>query len=234
MLDIILLKKGIEIIGLTVSNEQLDLMDQYAIALIEKNKVMNLTRVTEPFNILTEHFLDSILALKPILPKNGQKILDIGTGAGFPGVPLAIMCPNVKVTMIDSTGKKINFVKETCEKLGIKNVEFVIGRAEELAHTQLRESFHLVYARAVSNMKILGEISIPFARLGGYFIALKSINYKEELNDSKNVIKAVAGNIEKVFEETVPLSNTPRSLILVKKVSKTQQKYPRSYGVIKK
>lgn len=234
MIDKKLLQKGIESIGLYVSKEQLNLMDQYAVFLIEKNKVMNLTRVTEPYSILTEHFLDSILALKPILPKCGQKILDIGTGAGFPGVPIAIMCPNCKVTMMDSTGKKINFVKETCEKLNIENVEFVIGRAEEEARSYLRESFDLVYARAVSNMKILSELSVPFVKIGGFFVALKSINYKDELNDAKDIILNLGGEVEHVCLENVPLSDTPRSLILIKKINKTQIKYPRSYGVIKK
>lgn len=234
MIDKKLLQKGIETIGLQVSEEQLNLMDQYADFLIKKNKVMNLTRVIEPFSILTEHFLDSILALKPILPKCGQRILDIGTGAGFPGVPIALVCPDCKITMMDSTGKKINFVKETCEQLGINNVDFVIGRAEEEAHGSLRENFDFVFARAVSNMKILSELSVPFVKLGGFFVALKSINYKDELNDAKDIILNLGGEVEQVCLENVPLSDTPRSLILIKKINKTQRKYPRTYGVIKK
>ena len=237
MIDINLLKSGIEELGLKVSNKQLSLMDLYAEALIEKNKVMNLTRVTDPTAMVSDLFIDS---LTPLLIRKKEKdfntILDIGTGGGFPGVPLAIMCPESKVVMLDSTRKKINFVAETCEKLSLSNVDFIVGRGEREAHNNIyRESFNCVCARAVSDMKVLSEIAIPFVKPGGLFIALKSANVKDEIQKAENTIKNMGGALEEIKEITVPISNIPRILVIVKKISKTYKKYPREYGeIIKK
>ena len=236
MIDLYLLKQGIEELGLSASESQIELMDQYAEALIEKNKVMNLTRITEPEKILTDHFLDSLTTLLADTPKDGDLFLDIGTGAGFPGVPIAIMNPNSKIVMLDSTAKKINFVKETCQNLSISNVDFLTGRGEILAHNRdFREKFECVAARAVSDLKILSEIALPFVKLGGVFIALKSINIKDEVQRSQNTIKNLGGVIEEIKTLKVPVSNTEKALIIIKKISKTQKKYPREYGeIIKK
>ncbi len=235
MINTNLLKQGIEDLGLVALNDQLNLMDKYAEALVEKNKVMNLTRITEPNKILTDHFLDSLTTLLAFNPKEGDVFLDIGTGAGFPGVPIAIMNPKSKVVMLDSTAKKINFVKETCENLSINNVSFLTGRGEVLAHNRdYREKFNCVCARAVSDMKILSEIALPFVQLGGVFIALKSINIKDEIQKAQNTIKNIGGVISEIKAITVPISNTQKSLIIIKKISKTQKKYPRDYGEIVK
>ncbi len=233
MLDLDLLKKGIKSLSLNPTDKQLKLMDLYAEALVEKNKVMNLTRVTEPTKIVTDHFLDSLTTLLAYTPKEGDMILDIGTGAGFPGVPLAIMCPDCKIVMLDSTSKKINFVKETCEKLSVSNVDFILGRGEDIAHKiKYREQFNCVCARAVSEMKILSEIAIPFVKISGVFIALKSLNVKEEVQKAQNTIKNMGAMLQEIKEITIPISNTPRSLVIVKKTSKTQKKYPREYREI--
>ena len=233
MIDLNLLKQGIEELGFNTTEKQLKLMDLYAEALIKKNKVMNLTRITEPEKILTDHFLDSLTTLLAYSPKTKDQILDIGTGAGFPGVPIAIMNPNSKVVMLDSTAKKINFVKETCENLSVANVDFLTGRGEILAHNKkYRENFDCVVGRAVSDLKILSEISLPFVRPGGMFIALKSINIKEEVQKAQNTIKNLGGITEEVKTIKVPISNTEKSLIIIKKISKTQKKYPREYGEI--
>ena len=233
MINTNLLKQGIEDLGLVALNDQLNLMDKYAEALVEKNKVMNLTRITEPNKILTDHFLDSLTTLLAYTPKEGDIFLDIGTGAGFPGVPLAIMNPNTKVVMLDSTAKKINFVKETCESLSVNNVTFLTGRGEVLAHNmEYREKFDCVCARAVSDMKILSEIALPYVKLGGVFIALKSINIKDEIQRAQNTIKNLGGVISEIKTVCVPISNTQISLIIIKKISKTKKKFPRNYGEI--
>lgn len=235
MIDKNLLGQGIEELGLKATEEQLNLMDLYAQNLVETNKYLNLTRVTDPEKIVTDHFLDSVAVLTVFSPKKGHKILDIGTGAGFPGVPLAIMNPDCKVTMMDSTGKKINFVKETCKKLNITNVTFITGRAEEEAHkNHIRESFDLAVARAVSNMKILSEIAIPFVLLGGTFVALKSSDCQDETQKAVNTIKNMGGKIIKIHKKIIPVSNIERSLVYIEKISKTQKKYPRPYGEIVK
>lgn len=234
MIDINLLKKGTEKFNLSITGRQAEILDRYAEELTETNKFMNLTRVTDPEKILTDHFLDSFSALTVYSPQKGDRVLDIGTGAGFPGVPIAVLRPDIHVTMLDSTGKKINFVRDTCQKLGIKNVSFVIGRAEEEAHGKMRETFSRVYARAVSQMKILEEIALPFVRMGGYFIALKAQDCKEECDRAVNTAKNLGGIIKESHKIIIPFSETHRCLIVTEKISKTQKKYPRPYGDIAK
>ena len=236
MIDKVILRQGIETLGLSVSDKQLDLMDAYAESMIEKNKVMNLTRITEPMKMLTDHFLDSLTALSVYTPKSGDNLLDIGTGAGFPGAPIAIMCPDVNVTMLDSTGKKIAFIEDTCEDLGIDNVSFIVGRAEEEAHNnKRRENYDVVVARAVSDMKVLSEIGLGFVKLGGTFLALKSNSVKDEIRNAYGTIQNMGGKVVKEADVTIPISLVGRTIVEIEKVKRTQGKFPRSYQeIIKK
>jgi len=205
-----------------ISETKLLLFNNYYIDLIEKNKVMNLTAITEKKQVYLKHFIDSLLPLKNI--KKGSKILDIGTGAGFPGLPLKIAEDSLEIVLLDSLNKRIEFLKEEILKLGLNNITAVHSRAEDYAKVS-RETFDYVVSRAVAKLNTLLEYCLPFIKIGGTFIAYKSINALEEIKECKSALNILGGKIERV--EEIDLEGNLRTLIYIKKIKETPKKYPR-------
>jgi len=220
-------KKLVKEIGIDLSEQQLNQFNKYYDLLIEWNKKMNLTTITKEEEVYIKHFYDS-LCFSKISLLSSETILDVGSGAGFPSIPLLIAFPNLKVTIIDAQQKRITFLQSLMDTLGLK-AKLIHGRAEEFT---FKNHFDIVTARAVSNMQILTELCLPFVRLEGYFIALKGPNYKSELEDSNHAIELLGGVVEKVV--TFKFDDQFRSLIKIKKVQKTNNSYPRKYSQIKK
>lgn len=208
--------------NIDISEKERLLFNNYYNDLIEKNKVMNLTAITEESEVWTKHFLDSVLPLKNI--KDNSKLLDVGSGAGFPGIPLKIMNDTLNITLLDSLNKRVNFLNEEIEKLGLTKIKAVHGRAEDYVNVS-RETFDYVVSRAVARLNTLLEYCLPYVKLGGYFIAYKSMDADEEINESKNALNILGGKVEKV--DKINLEGNERSLIYIKKVKNTPNKYPR-------
>ena len=225
-----LLHSGLTQMGL--STEGIPSLIRYADLLVEKNKVMNLTAITEPGDIATLHFLDSV-AMLTLADLKGKKMADIGTGAGFPGMPLRIVEPSIRLTLLDSLNKRIDFLKEVCDDLGLSDVECIHGRAEEFTVGH-RESYDIVTSRAVANLQMLSELCLPLVKVGGYFLSMKSVDSEQEVNDAKNAIKTLGGRIEKVVDYTIPGTEVQHRLIFIKKMQETPKKYPRAFAKIKK
>ena len=208
--------------NIDINEKERLLFNNYYNDLIEKNKVMNLTAITEKNEVYTKHFLDSVLSLKNI--KDNSKLLDVGSGAGFPGIPLKILNNTLDITLLDSLNKRVNFLNEEIEKLGLSNIKAVHGRAEDYINVS-RETFDYVVSRAVARLNTLLEYCLPYVKLGGYFIAYKSMDTDEEINESKNALNILGGKIEKV--DKINLEGNERTLIYIKKVKNTPNKYPR-------
>ena len=202
--------------------------------LVEKNKVMNLTSITDEKDVILKHFADSIALILavPDLKEKKYKTLDLGTGAGFPGIPLAIAYPEMELTLADSLNKRILFIKEETEKLGLKNVNAVHSRAEDLAKDQsYREGFDLCVSRAVANLSTLSEYCIPFIHINGFFIPYKSGNVEDEILQSSRALKILKGKMEKIIHYSLPEGAGERTLLLIKKEDTTPKKYPRKAGL---
>lgn len=196
----------------------------YADFLVDKNQVMNLTAITDPHGIAEKHFLDSVLPLGLFDVPDGASLVDVGTGAGFPGVPMAIMRPDIRLTLLDSLNKRINFLKELTGLLELP-AECIHIRAEDAGRGSLRESFDIATARAVSRLPILCEYCLPLVKTGGAFLAMKG-DCQEELEEAKNAISVLGGKVERMEEYALP-SGDKRTLVVIRKVKKTPEKYPR-------
>lgn len=225
---------------LELSDKQLVQFERYYEMLIETNKVMNLTAITEREDVITKHFIDSIaLAGYYDLTKKGLKVIDVGTGAGFPGIPLKIAFPNLNITLFDSLNKRVKFLNSVIEELGLSNeqgeIVAVHGRAEEGGQNKsMREQYDLVVSRAVANMAVLSEYALPFVKENGYFIPYKTDKISEELDLGKNAIKILGGKVEGVETLNLPDSDIGRSFVLIKKIKKTPKAYPRKAGTASK
>lgn len=223
-------KEYLEENNINISYTQLDLLKKYAEFLIEYNKTTNLTAIKTLEDIYLKHFLDSVLLLKHIKLTN-EKVLDIGTGPGFPGVPLKILCPEIELTLLDSNGKKTKFLNELKQILNLE-YDVINDRAEEYVKTN-RESFDLVVSRAVASMSVLSEISLPFVKVDGRFIAYKG-NVEEELEKGKNAIEILSKGKIDIIKEKLPVENSERTFIIVTKKDNTDSAYPREYSKITK
>lgn len=219
---------------LSLSEKQKRQFYDYFKLLVERNSVMNLTGITDFYEVMDKHFLDSISMCKAIaLNENSDyHLIDVGTGAGFPGVPLKIMFPNLKVTLLDSLLKRINFLDEVVTKLELENVELIHGRAEDYGKLDVyRETFDISTSRAVANLSSLSEICLPFVKKDGVFISYKSEKLEDELESSEQVLALLGGKINKQESFFLPETDLFRNLLVIKKMDFTPSKYPRKAGI---
>ena len=229
--DLTLLENAVKEFKITLSEEQKAQFIQYYELLIEWNKVMNLTGITEFDEVLQKHFADSLSVVRALDMSKIESCIDVGTGAGFPGIPLKIAFPHLKVTLLDSLNKRLKFLNEVIEKLGLEGIETVHGRAEDGAKKpELREAFDLSVTRAVARVSVISEYCLPYVKTGGYFAAYKSGKAAEELEEGKKSIAALGGKVEKTEEFLLPDSDMERTILLIKKVKNTPKKYPRKAG----
>ena len=215
--------------GVRFSVEQMDKFYKYMNLLIEWNEKINLTAIIEPNEIILKHFIDSITILKDI--KDGSTVVDVGTGAGFPGIPLSIMNPTLKITLVDSLNKRLIFLQEVINELDLKNVELVHARAEEFGRNKkYREKFDIATSRAVANLATLSEYLLPLVKINGKVISMKAGNASQEIEDAKKAIKTLGGNINNIEEFNLPQSDIGRTIIIIDKIKETPGKYPRKPG----
>lgn len=218
--------------ALNLSADCVPALLQYADLLREKNKVMNLTAITEPKDVAALHFLDSLQLLK-FVRLEGKMVADVGTGAGFPGLPLRIAVPSIRLTLLDSLGKRVTFLQEVCDNLGLSDVACIHARAEEFAGKH-REHFDIVTSRAVAALPVLCELCLPLVQAGGLFLAMKSADDGSELHSAEHAISVLGGKVESVQDYTIPGTDVTHRLIIIRKLNPTPQKYPRTFAKIKK
>lgn len=213
-----------------LTEDQVENFFKYMNLLLEWNEKINLTAITDVDDIILKHFIDSMTVLKYI--EKDKSIIDVGTGAGFPGIPIAIMREDVKITLLDSLNKRINFLNEVCSELKINNIETIHGRAEEAGQNkQYREKYDIAVSRAVANMTTLSEYLIPFVKVGGICICMKGCEIDHELEQAKFAIKELGGKIEKVEKFNLPDSDIERNIVIIKKIKPTPNRYPRKAGM---
>ncbi len=233
MIDRELLKKYSDSFGISLDETAFDRFDKYAEALVETNKYLNLTAITDTEGVTVKHFADSLSVLSVINPDKGNRVLDVGTGAGFPGSVIQMARPDIRVTLLDGTQKKLRFISDTLSAVGL-SAETVHMRAEEAGQKpQYRESFDLVTARAVANLRELCEYCLPFVKTGGCFIAMKSVKTDEEINEASKAIELLGGKIDRIHSFQLGDAGE-RTLIIIKKISHTPPKYPRPSAKIAK
>ncbi|MCI8273854.1 MAG: 16S rRNA (guanine(527)-N(7))-methyltransferase RsmG [Clostridia bacterium] len=223
------MKELAEQINISLSVEQLGKFYRYMELLVEWNEKINLTAITEPEEIILKHFIDSITIKKYM--ENKEKIIDVGTGAGFPGIPLSIIDTELQITLVDSLNKRLIFLKNVIEELELKNVEIIHSRAEELGqNNNHREKYDIATSRAVANLATLSEYLIPFVKTGGKTICMKASDTKEEIENAQKAINVLGGAIEMIEEFKLPKSDIGRTIIIIRKEKKTNSKYPRKAG----
>lgn len=218
--------------GIELNDRQKDQFERYFELLVEWNEKINLTAITEKNEVYLKHFYDSIApVLQGLIDNQELKLLDIGAGAGFPSLPMKIICPQLDVTIIDSLNKRINFLKLLAEELGLDKVHFYHGRAEDFAQDKdFRAQFDLVTARAVARMQVLSELTIPYLKVGGKLLALKAANAPEELNEAKNALNLLFSKVQDNLSYALP-NGDPRFITVVEKKKETPNKYPRKAGM---
>ena len=234
--DLTSFEKGLEQLSITLSGEQKQQFLTYYEYLVEKNKVMNLTAITEYEEVITKHFLDSLAVVKTSCFKPEKlarkRLIDIGTGAGFPGIPLKIAFPELEILLLDSLNKRINFLNEVTEMLGLTKINTVHGRAEDYAKQKgYRESFDFCVSRAVANLSTLSEYCIPFVKQGGCFISYKSGSVDQELIQAEKAVKILGGQGEEVVRFSLADTDMDRSFVVIHKAKPTPKKYPRKAGL---
>ena len=225
-----LLKNGFSAMKLSVSDAQIAQLEDFTARMLETNKVMNLTRITDPKEIAEKHLLDcaSLLQAEDFSKKS---VVDVGCGAGFPGMPLHILCPSCKLTLLDSLGKRIRFLQGCIDAMNLSDIEAVHARAEEFA-AKHREQYDFAVSRAVAQLNVLAELSLPLVKQGGAFIAMKSKDTDEELERAKKAIRLLGGEIEKIIDYTIPHTEITHRLVVIRKKNHTPKQYPRPFRKI--
>lgn len=226
-----LLQEGAEKLGILLTEQQIEQFMTYKTLLLEWNEKMNLTAITEDFEVITKHFLDCLTVQNSMDLTQVKTLVDVGTGAGFPGMVLKIAFPNIKVTLVDSLKKRLNFLQVVIDELGLTNIECVHGRAEDIGKNKAyREQFEVCASRAVANLAVLSEYTLPFVKQGGYLIALKGQKLDEELEQGQKAIDVLGGEIDKLYNVMIPSTDLNHRIAKIKKVKQTPKKYPRKAG----
>ena len=229
-----------QLMGIELDDNQLQQYNTYMNMVIEKNKVMNLTAITEPEEFSLIHFADSLSLIPAVsavapLTKENVSVIDVGTGAGFPAIPLKIAFPNMNLTLLDSLNKRVTFLDSVVDELGLKKVTTIHARAEEGGRQKnLRDNFDFVLSRAVANLSVLTEYCLPYAKVGGLFISYKSGDIEEELKEAKHAISVLGGKLEDVIHFQLADTDINRSFVLIRKEKATPKAYPRKAGTAKK
>lgn len=229
------LRRKAEQLNIQLDDNQLEQFRMYYEMLVEKNKVMNLTAITEFEEVLDKHFIDSILLGTVMELKRNSSVIDVGTGAGFPGIPLKIVYPHLKITLLDSLNKRVNFLNEVIYGLELTDITAIHSRAEDGARNpHYREVFDLCVSRAVANLSILSEYCLPFVKKSGYFVSYKSSQIQEELEQAERAVNVLGGRLESVQSVTIPESDIIRQLVCIRKIKNTPKAYPRKAGTAAK
>ncbi|MDI9494795.1 MAG: 16S rRNA (guanine(527)-N(7))-methyltransferase RsmG [Bacillota bacterium] len=225
------MEKGFKDLKLPYSEEIEEKFIVYRDLLKEWNKKINITSIEEDEDIYVKHFIDSLLILNEDNAAENKTIIDVGTGGGFPGLPLKIVNDNYRITLLDSLRKRIDFLAEVVKALNLKNVELIHGRAEDYGQNKkYRESYDICVSRAVAPLNVLSEYCIPFVKVGGYFAAYKSDNISQEISNSDNAIKKLGGKIKEIKEISIPGTDINRKIVIIEKIEKTNIRYPRKAG----
>ena len=231
-MDYQILEQKLGELGIKQDQNQLERFHKFYQLLIEWNKVMNLTGITEYEDVVEKHFVDSLSIIKAIDLSGIHTVIDVGTGAGFPGIPLKIAFPHLRVVLLDSLNKRIKFLDEVISQLGLTEIRTIHGRAEEYARKEeYREQFDLCVSRAVANLSTLSEYCLPYIQVGGMFIPYKSGEIDDEVEQSKKAVRILGGNIKEVMKFELPGTDIHRSFVLIHKEQHTQKKYPRKAGI---
>jgi 16S rRNA (guanine527-N7)-methyltransferase len=218
-------------LGIELSEVQRGQFNQFYELLVDWNTRMNLTGITEYGDVLSKHFFDSLTCIKGLEDWSGKKVIDVGTGAGFPGVPMKIANPTMAITLLDSLNKRIQFLDVVAEDLGLDDVELIHGRAEDYGQNpEYRETYDAAISRAVADLAVLSEYVLPFIKIGGFFVAQKSINAMDEIEQAKNAIGLLGGQIRDIIEVKVPGIDIVHALVVIEKTNETPSKYPRKAG----
>lgn len=224
-------EKDLGTLGITLSQEQIGQFLIYYEMLAEQNKVMNLTAITDYEEVLKKHFIDSLSLIRACDLTLPISVIDVGTGAGFPGIPLKIAFPKLRITLLDSLNKRISFINTVIEKLGLTDIEAIHGRAEDFARNAMREKYDLSVSRAVANLSTLSEYCLPFVKQGGKFISYKSEKIAEESLAAEKAIDILGGRVADRIEFMLPDCDIYRNLVVIEKIKETPKKYPRKAGL---
>ncbi len=224
------LQDGLAVWNIALTEEQNRGLERFRELVTETNKVMNLTAITEPEEFAVKHYLDSA-SLLTAADFSGKKVIDVGCGAGFPGMPLKLLCPTAQVTLLDALGKRIKFLQNCISDIGLTDIEAVHARAEDFAK-EYRESYDFAVSRAVAQLNVLAELSLPMVKVGGCFIAMKSVDSDEEIRRAKRGIEILGGTIEEIRDVTLPDTDIVHRLVIIRKVKKTPARYPRRFQKI--
>lgn len=234
--------KYYDILNTAANNEGLQLDEKkynqfivYKDLIKEWNEKVNLTAITEDDEMVQKHFIDSMKVFKFDKLKGAKRVIDIGTGGGFPGIPMKIINPDTEMVLLDSLNKRINFLNEVINKLELKNIKTIHGRAEDFAQEiNYREKFDVAVSRAVANLTVLSEFCIPYVKVGGYFVAMKGPAIDEEMKDAKQAISLLGGKVERIEQVNIEGSDLKHNLVIIKKIKSTPNKYPRKAGMVTK
>lgn len=227
-----LLREGLAVYGLPADAAAIEGLEEFSRRLLERNQVMNLTAITDPCDVAALHLLDCAYLLTAT-DFRGKSVVDVGTGAGFPGMPLRILEPNFDLTLLDSLGKRVDFLREVCASLALERVDCVHARAEEFAADH-RQQYDVAMSRAVANLNVLCELALPLVKVGGQFLAMKSVSSDQEIQGARGAIGQLGGRIADIRDYTVPETQVRHRLVVIEKVKDTPAIYPRSFARIKK